>query len=162
MIRIKPDKLTKTKYKTIDFSLLEHICNILFTSYKTNKRSYTIHIKGVKGDECSYLCGTRGRLTIKIITNLKNDSSFIKYFLHEFRHFLQDKIFRVAFDDTTYNDTTYETYINSPLEVDVKNFLDDHLKDSCKIYGKMKIYKDKLLTSRTGKAFTGFNSDTKE
>jgi len=162
MIRLKPDKLVKTKYKTVDFLLLEHICNILFTSYKTNKRNYTINIKGVKGDECCYSCGVRGRLTIKIITNLKNDSSFIKYFLHEFRHFLQDKIFRVVFDDTTYNDTTYETYINSPLEVDVKNFLDDHLNDTCKLYGKMKIYKDKLLTSRTGMDFTGFNINTKE
>jgi hypothetical protein len=159
MIHIKPDKLIKTKYKTVDFHLLEHICNILYTSNKTNKRNYTIHVKGVKGSECQYQRGARGRLTIKIVTNLKNDSSFIKYFLHEFRHFLQDKIFHVVFDDTTYNDATYEDYINSPLEVDVKNFLDDHLTNSCKLYGKMKIFKDKLLTSKTGKLFTGFKDN---
>lgn len=155
MILLRPDKLTKTVYKTVDFNILQNICNIIFETICNNKRNYSIYIKAVHGDECQYSIN-RGRVTLRIVTNLKNDNTFIKYFLHEFRHFLQDKAFHVAFNDTTYNETDYQSYINSPLEIDVKNFLNEHMSHFCKLYGNMKIYKNKLITSKTGKTFTGF------
>lgn len=157
MIYLKPDKNTKQKYPGIDFDILQEICNILYITIGVNKRDYTLNIKTIKSDECMYFNGNRGRLTIKISENLIDDYVFIKYFLHEYRHFLQDKVLHIAFNDTTYKENTHEEYINSPLEKDVKLFLDNHLTDFCKIYGNIKKYKESIKKNNSIMKFTGFN-----
>lgn len=160
MIHLKPTKQIKTKYNTIDYNILQTLCNTLFDSICNNKRNYTINIILVEANECLYFNNNRGRITFKMSNNLKNDVAFIKYFLHEFRHFLQDKAFHIKFDSTTYTDSTYEEYINSPLEKDVKLFLDEHLTHFCKIYGKLKKYKELIQMNPQINNFTGFNSQS--
>jgi hypothetical protein len=159
MIYLKTNKITKKKYSNIDFEILQEIANILFYTIGTNKRSYIINIQTVHSDECLYFNNKKGRLYIKMADNLKDDNAFIKYFLHEYRHFLQDKALHIVFNDDTYKDSTYEEYINSPLEKDVTLFLKEHLANFCKIYGKMKKYKEDIKKFESAMTFTGFKTE---
>ena len=98
---------------------------------------------------------TFGNINVRInISELVfGDTNFVEILLHEFRHFVQDKAFKVPFTKSYYDDSTEEKYLNSPCEIDADDFVVKSSKDIFKIYKKINKFK---------KAISAYNKFKKE
>jgi len=120
MIVFKPNKNIKKRFKEIDFNTLSLVYSLLFDSiYKVKKkRNYTIYLKIVKKDY-SYYSFQPGKFVYICISGIIFDEKqFHSTLLHEFRHFCQDKVFRIPMTKKNYDETTFKSYLTSPIEVD--------------------------------------------
>lgn len=151
MIILKPGTKCRKRFKDkIDFDTLSLVYSILYDSvFKgVKKRNYTLNIVITAG-EYSYYAWQKGQNVRVNISELIFDApAFHRALLHEFRHFLQDKIYKIPLTIKNYNTATQYTYINSPVEIDANNFED------------MVYYKAMRLYSRMLKAKTNFSKVT--
>jgi len=111
MIRLVPSAGIK-KATNIDYELLSFIIGRFILP---NKR-VILHVHKTRGDY-SYYCED-GKV---IAIDLKSNDTFneiVKTILHELRHYIQTKHFKIEFTDYT----CYRTYYNCPEEKDARNF----------------------------------------
>ena len=152
MIYLVPDKKIKESYPTVDFDVLAQICNTYFDAISNNPREYVLNIIGVPEETCFYV-STNKSIYIKIFVKLKGEGKFLSYFLHEFRHFIQDKGLHIQFNKKNYDETTTYSYMNSPLEVDVRLFVKENKTKFVTLYKKTKHEKHRLKTSKYAMQF---------
>lgn len=119
MITLQPSKSVLSQY-TIDFELLSIALSCVLR---------VIYGKDFKGRVKVYKSRTwdnyHSGLTAIYLNFDANqtDEQAVSTIIHEMRHWQQDKIFRLDFDSPAeYDASTYESYHNSPVEVDARHF----------------------------------------
>jgi hypothetical protein len=124
MIVIKPDKKIKHRFKkSVDFDVLSSIYSLLYSTYAIKSANYVIILKATAGKWSFYSKQKhRKRVKINISDNVLSPTLFQTTLLHEFRHFLQDRVMHVPWTAEEYDDSTYKTYKKSPSEVDAMFF----------------------------------------
>lgn len=153
MIIIKPDKKIKKRFKDIDFATLSLVFSLLFDNvYEVKKkRNFTINLKLTAGFY-SYYCWQKGRtVRMNISEIIFDEKQFHITLLHEFRHFCQDKAFRIPLTRKYYDDRTEQRYLSSPAEIDADNFSIMNLSSVLRLYNRMLSFK------RTTANFNSFN-----
>ena len=168
MIKIITDKKLKEAYN-IDVQTLSYACEVFFRSSFKSKRSYKINLKivkegsmsdnGVIEAQCYYMFNSPDN-RIVMLDNLKDEKVFLKYFLHEFRHFMQSKGLHIRFNRKTYSESTYSAYRNSPLEKDVRVFMRKEKTNFIKLYYYLLNIKNKLEYSAESTQFNGYETAT--
>ena len=121
MIILKPGKEVTNKYKDLDFNTLSSVFTLIYDSYKTHKREHKIYLhirlqcniysEYAWGDNCIYMSN-----------QLPGEKLFLKHLLHEYRHYLQYRVFKVSSSLEEYDDSSFKKYHSSPVEVDARNF----------------------------------------
>ena len=160
MICLLPDTKISERYSTVDFDVLSKVCSIYYDAInEKDTKKHKIHLNGLDKDKagddlCTYISKNR-HISINMVTNLKNDNVFLKYFLHEYRHFIQDIAFKLKFDDINYDDSTKFSYINSPLEVDVRYFVRENKRYFLKLYHDMLKEKHRIKNAKFTLKFNG-------
>jgi hypothetical protein len=124
MIILKPTIKIRKRFPNLDFETLSLVYSLLFDSvYKAQKkRSYTLYIKFVKKNYSYYTFQPGKFVYIKMSGIIFNEKNFHSTLLHEFRHFVQDKVFRIPLTKKNYDETTLKSYLSSPVEADADWF----------------------------------------
>jgi len=126
MITIKPDAQIQAKFgHVVDFDVLSAIYSLMYDSFSKSKRKidYVITLKYTKGGWSYYdFQKKRRNIRINISEDISSTNVFQATVLHEFRHFVQDRIFKVSWGMEEYDDSTLFSYKNSPAEVDALTF----------------------------------------
>jgi hypothetical protein len=126
MITIKPDAQIRAKFgHVVDFDVLSAIYSLMYDSLKKSKRKidYIITLKMTKGGWSYYdFQEKRRNIRINISEDISSSNVFQATLLHEFRHFVQDRIFKVSWGLKEYDDSTFEKYKNSRSEIDALTF----------------------------------------
>ena len=145
MITLKPDKKIKKRFSYIDWQVLSCVYSLLFDSIYSakKKRNYTIKLIISNGMDSYYVFQPGKNVRINISEVIFNEITFHRTLLHEFRHFIQDKVFKIPITRANYDETTTKTYMQSPIEVDAR------------AYEKLTLYKvtrayDRLVTLKKG------------
>ena len=86
------------------------------------KSNYTILLRSTKGISYYGQQKTRGKIKIHLSEKMTSLYEFHGTVAHEFRHFVQDVVFRVPWTKKEYDDSTDEKYYNSPAEIDAIKF----------------------------------------
>ena len=143
MIILKPDRKIKSRFKEIDFETLSLVFSILFNNvYKVKKkRSFIINLKLTAGI-FSYYCFQPGRtVRMNISEVIFDEKQFYTTLLHEFRHFCQDKAFRIPLTKKYYDDRTEQRYLASPAEIDADSFSINNLNSTLNLYRRLLRFK---------------------
>jgi len=124
MIVLKPTAKLRKRFSKIDFETLSLVYSLLFISiYKVKKkRSFTLHIKTTKKDYSYYTFQPGKYVFINISDCIIGEKLFQFTLLHEFRHFIQDKVFKIPLTKKNYDETSMDTYMSSPVEADVDSY----------------------------------------
>lgn len=149
MIIIRPTYELSKKLETVNFETLSFVFSIIFDSiYKSKKkRDYIINVRLHQHDYHNYEWQPGQDVTIGMSrNNVINKSVFIKDFSHEFRHFCQDKIFRIPLTKKNYDETTHKTYIESPVEVDARKFEFNIGYKAIRLYNRLENFKKNIKT----------------
>ena len=115
---------------------------IFDTVYKSKKkRNHIIAIRMAAGLNSYYRfqAGTNNKIHISDV--IFREDIFVSTLLHEFRHFIQDKVFRIPLTKKNYDETTTKSYMNSPVEIDATTFEQTFLCRVLEMHSKQK--KDK-------------------
>ena len=123
MIRLSPSRGI-VKATGIDFELLSFIIGKFIPI--TKKITLQVH-KARNG--YSYFCDYDNLIAIDIASN-KSLRETIKTILHELRHYIQTKHFKIKFTDY---DDNYNAYYRSPEEIDARSY-EKLAKEVCSIY----------------------------
>ncbi len=151
------------KRDNIDINILQTILN--FYSLYIDKRKKIEHIKITLDIDCrkedsEYNFVSKHILIAGVTENNKRwgktKNSRLKYLLehlaHEFRHCMQEVVFKKDASDVTYNSTDGADYETCPLEIDANWFEDRVCKKFVDLYGHLKRNKTRRDIS---KFFTG-------
>lgn len=160
LITIKSDKDLKQIYD-IDIDVLEYVCNIYIKScFPTSRKKRTINIKIVSADnepaECCYFFNNGEKSEINLLQTLKGGSIFFKYFVHEFRHFIQERYLKIKHSKTVYDSSTSKSYRSSPLEVDARKFCAKEYRRFYRLYMSLLKQKGRLHSVTEYAFFNGF------
>lgn len=143
MIIFKPDHKIQKRFPKIDFQIMSGIFSTIFdTVYKSKKkRNHIIAIRMAAGLNSYYRfqAGTNNKIHISDV--IFREDIFVSTLLHEFRHFIQDKVFRIPLTKKNYDETTTKSYMNSPVEIDATTFEQTFLCRVLEMHSKQK--KDK-------------------
>jgi len=157
MVIFKPDKKLKKRFKQLDWQSLSCVYSLLFDSvYKAQKkRNYIIRLIITTGTDSYYVFQSGKNVRINISEVIFNEITFHRTLLHEFRHFLQDKAFKIPITKSNYDETTYKTYMRSPIEIDARAYEKltlykvtrayNRMVKLKKIFSKISIYKGNTL-----------------
>ncbi len=117
MITLKPSWRIKKLQPQINFHTLGLVCSII------TSRSDKISIRICNSNISFYPQTHSSNSAIYMSHALTEKRLFLQHFFHEFRHYLQDKIFKIDFSDSKYfTDIKFKDYTNSPVEVDARHF----------------------------------------
>jgi hypothetical protein len=124
MILLKPNKYVRQKFKNIDYQVLSSIFSTLFDVVDTRvkKRHHSVNIYFSSKNSDSYYTFKTPTTAIYISKSIKTEKRFISTLIHEFRHLIQDKIFKIPFSRAYYDDSTITNYYNSPIEIDARAY----------------------------------------
>jgi hypothetical protein len=124
MIILNPNKYVRQKFKNIDYQILSSIFSTLFdvvdTRAKKRHHHVDIYFSSKKSD--SHYTFKKPTTAIYISKSIKTEKKFISTLIHEFRHLIQDKIFKIPFSRAYYDDSTIANYFKSPIEVDARAY----------------------------------------
>lgn len=146
MIKLKLDKKFKKRFPDLDMETLSSVYSILFDSIydRQKKRDYKIHIRMTAG-VCSYYTWQVGsNVRINLSDVIFDLDLFHRSLLHEFRHFVQDKVFRIPLSKKNYDDTTEKTYMSSPVEIDANYFESVTFPKVKRLYNRLNKIKKQL------------------
>ena len=124
MIIFKPEKSFKSRFKEIDFEVLSLVYSLLFDCIYNvkKKRNYTLYLKRTKRNY-SYYTFQQGRFVrICISDDINGIKAMNAHLLHEFRHFMQDKVFRITLTKKNYDESSTKSYLLSPVEIDAISY----------------------------------------
>jgi len=137
------------KRDNIDINILQAILN--FYSLYIDKRKKIEHIKITLDIDCrkedsEYNFVSKHILIAGVTQNNKRwgktKNSRLKYLLehlaHEFRHCMQEVVFKKDASDVTYNSTDSADYETCPLEIDANWFEDRVCKKFVDLYNQLK------------------------
>ena len=155
MIIFKPDSKLKKRFNQFDWQALSCVYTLLFDSvYNVNKkRNYTIRLK-ITANIDSYYAFQAGRnVRINISELIFDQNQFHITLLHEFRHFIQDKVFKIPVTKANYDETTFKTYLRSPIEIDARSYEKLTLSKVIRTYNRLVTVKKsfKKLSKYKGK-----------
>jgi hypothetical protein len=139
MIVFKPTKQFKLKYKGVDFNTLSLVYSIIFDSvYKVKrKRSYVLYLHETKYNYSFYRFQSGRFVRVHVSHIVKNFKKMNSYLLHEFRHFMQDKIFKIPLTKKNYDESTVKSYLGSPVELDADRFEMEMNEKVLKLYNNL-------------------------
>lgn len=148
MIILKPDNKIKNRFKDIDFQTLSLVYSILFDNvYKVKKkRNFTINLKLTAGIFSYYCFQTGNTVRMNISEIIFDQKQFHVTLLHEFRHFCQDKAFRIPLTRKYYDDRTEQRYLSSPAEIDADSFSLKNLNSVLNLYRRLLKFKKSTET----------------
>jgi hypothetical protein len=148
VFKLKPTKNSIPWFDNhkIDLRAMESALTLLFAelepSVLTKDKTLTIQIK--YGSEESYYLFTTNKLSICDEPNSKAKSArqknlaFFDHFLHEFRHWMQSRIYKISGSKLDYSEDDVErnahAYFRNEYEVDARQFARNHIKKFCKYY----------------------------
>ena len=106
MIILKPSQTIRRAYFRINWNTLSLVYSALFdTVYKRKKkRVYKIYVKHRPEDDYSYYTFDAKHPCITMLLGL-SCRQFHATFLHEFRHFIQNKVMKIQFGEREYAKT---------------------------------------------------------
>lgn len=121
MVKLHVDEKLKKRFKNINFESLSFVFTILYDACKTSKRKrdITVFIYRQNGEYSEY---DWHDYRIWMADILVDEKLFLKHLIHEFRHLMQCKALKLKDSKEMYDDTTYTTYINSPIELDARRY----------------------------------------
>ena len=140
MITFKPDQMCRHIFdKKIDFDTLSLVYSLLYDSvYKgKKKRNYIIRIYTTASNNSYYATQKGCNVRINISDTIVKTKTFQWVLLHEFRHFLQNKIFKIPFNKKNYDDSTDLKYKSSPIEIDAVNYEHVALPKVLRLYNRL-------------------------
>lgn len=140
MIIFKPDQMCKYTFgKLIDFDTLSLVYSLLYDSvYKgKKKRNYIIRIYTAASNHSYYAVQKGCNVRINMSDTIDNTKTFHWVLIHEFRHFLQDKIYKIPFNKKNYDDSTDLKYKSSPIEIDAVNYEHVALPKVLRLYNRL-------------------------
>lgn len=111
MVKLIPSEGIK-KATGIDYDLLSYI----LSRFILPSKRITLHVYKTRSDY-SFYCEDSKMIAVDLKSNTRF-SDIIKTILHELRHYIQTKHFKIKFTDYT----CYRTYYNCPEEKDARNF----------------------------------------
>lgn len=119
MITLQPSKSVQDNYSINFDALAIALSSALCMIYgKTIKGS----IKICKSRGWDYYRMGYSEIRLSFDVN-KSDEQALSTIIHELRHWQQDKIFKLPNDlPDLYDPTTFESYHNSPVEIDARHF----------------------------------------
>lgn len=133
MVILKPNKQVRKAYPKVNWDTLSLVYSaILDTVYKVKKkRNHIIRVKLCEGEWNWYTYDSKvGYINI---TKMKHVVTFHRVMLHEFRHFIQDKILHIPMPHKEYN----RLYRKHPLEIDANNFENKSLHYAIRLYNRI-------------------------
>ena len=133
MVIFKPNKLIRKAYPTINWDTLSLVYSaILDPVYKAKKkRNFVIRIRGVKRGRWNWYNYDSDGAYFVIVPKLRI-GQFHRVIIHEFRHFIQDKILHVPMT------ADYEKlYYRHPLEIDARYFENKGLHFARRLYNRI-------------------------
>ena len=122
MITFRPAPKIVKKFSKVNFEFLSYAASIYFSGIAKINKDYTIRIIMTPSNCSSYTFQTGNIVVIKMSQDIIIEKYFIRDLLHEFRHFLQEKVYRVPDTKEWYDDSTHRSYMNSPCEKDARQF----------------------------------------
>lgn len=124
MIIFKLDPKFKKRFPDLDIDALSLVYSVLFDSIckSKKKRNYRIYIKMTAGISSYYTWQAGTNVRINLSDVLLTIDVFHQALLHEFRHFVQDKVFKIPLTKKNYDETTEKSYMSSPVEIDAGYF----------------------------------------
>jgi hypothetical protein len=140
MITLKPSKRCRELFgNKIDFDTLSIVYSMIYDSCHKGKvkRNYTINIVISSGIYSYYKYQTGKHVRINISDLVNTVPYFQQTLLHEFRHFLQDKVLKIPYTRANYDDSTDKSYLESPLEIDACNYEDNAFPKVLRIYDQL-------------------------
>jgi hypothetical protein len=153
-ITLLPSRSITNKFNYIDFDVLELICNIIVDNHAKCSITETIKLKFKTAHNC-YIDDAISLCDIDESIKGK-ETVFIKTFLHEFRHWMQEKLLKVNFQKN-YTDYTDDVtaYYNCPLEKDARIFVNKSWSSVRSLYKRIKKTNSKIMdANKTGITFT--------
>jgi len=133
VVIFKPNKLIRKAYPMINWDTLSLVYSaILDPVYKAKKkRNFVIRIRGVKHGTWNWYSYNSDGAYFVIALKLRI-GQFHRVIIHEFRHFIQDKILHVPMT------ADYEKmYYRHPLEVDARYFENKGLHFARRLYNRI-------------------------
>lgn len=146
MITLKPDRKLKDKFPKIDYHTLSLVYTLLYDSACTSKRRKTFNINiCISNGEYSYY---NWRWPFNTKLHISHRTSSVRVFhaalLHEFRHFLQDNVFRIPLSKKTYDESTHNSYMASPVEIDARAYEKQLLSKVIRLYERLNKQKENI------------------
>lgn len=147
MVFLNPNENIKSRFSNIDFDVLSSVYTTIFdANARPSKRRfhYVVNIRLVKDNYSWYAYQTGTTVNLAISENVDTELYFQRTLLHEFRHFMQDKIFKLRMTKSNYDESDLETYRKSPIEVDCRRFENRQLYRVLRLYQRMVKVKSKF------------------
>lgn len=125
MVTFVPSKEVAKKFPDIDYTSLSLAYSIVADGVKKRKRrskDYVLYVYFSGKSESFYPFQRGTKVNIFISESIDTKTLFLRHLSHEFRHFMQDKVFKIPLTKANYDSSTSETYFNSPIEIDACGF----------------------------------------
>ena len=150
MITFKPDKKLRTNFPGIDFYILSLVYSLLYDSSCISKRrkNFEIELRHARGQFSFYywrLNGWEYNARLNISSNDQSERQFHSSLLHEFRHFIQDNVYKIPFSKKTYDESTNDTYMASPVEIDARAYEKQLLSKVIRMYERLNKQKKNVM-----------------
>ena len=148
VFKLKPTKSSIPWFEDhrIDLRAMEASLTLLFAELEPSiiTKDKTLTIQILYGSEESYYLFTTDKLRIcdepdsKAKSARQKNIAFFDHFLHEFRHWMQSRIYKVSGNKLTYDADDVEryahAYFRNEYEVDARQFARNHIKKFYKYY----------------------------
>lgn len=147
MVFLNPDASVRSKFPNVDFDVLSCVYTTIFdANERVGKRRYhyVVNIRIVKDKYSWYAYQTGTTVNLAISEIVDTELYFQRTLLHEFRHFMQDKIFKVRMTKANYDESDMKTYRTSPIEMDAQRFENEQLYKVLRLYQRILKAKSKL------------------
>jgi hypothetical protein len=155
MIEFAPTKDIKKRFSKINFKTLSVVFTLIFDGISNHTRTtkYTIRLRKSTGECCFYRFKPGKTVWINISETVKKENEFLKLLVHEFRHFIQDKLFKLELTRNNYDESTLKSYKESPVEIDANYFVFTFSPIVIRMYNKFNKTKDnfKIIGKYKGK-----------
>jgi hypothetical protein len=145
-LKLTPNSIPWFEENKIDLYAMEAALSLLFAELEptthTKSKILTLQIK--YGSDESFYTFTTDKICIcdepdsKAKSRRKKCLAFFDHFLHEFRHWMQSRVYKISATKLTYDqdDVKYNTnaYFRNEYEVDARQFARTHLTKFTKYY----------------------------
>lgn len=150
-ITLKPTRKAKAEFDFVDFNILNQCINVLTNNlYKIDaNKNFTVKVDvSVDPKDLPWNYYDWGKNTIYLHSYKEYEPRyvlrrFMDGFLHEFKHWTQDKLMKISF----YKNYSSEgrAYYNCPMEKDTRNYTKLLVDPTLKMYKNMLELRDKTI-----------------
>lgn len=146
IIKLKVTQSALTNFSFIDFNSLEKTINIIINQLFDNDKQKKYTIKIHYNEKCNQYLFGKGIICMSSFSDVKYpESNFIKTFLHEFKHWIQDKIYKISYSKNYIDyDINAAKYYKCPIEKDSRYFANNIWLVVKSLYLKIKKTQEKI------------------